>query len=223
MLGIELGNGRLAILDSGCNSDTHSLKAVKTFRPGKLRTLMEPITFSTASTPITCDQGCTVKYGPWDLSIDTSLSPGDNTPSLISIGQRVMDAGMSFFWIAGKKPCMITSCMRYIVIFEVSGNVPVYAPVFESLKNVFLGTFYLTDNVFQDRCGLQVDRKGNVYSMLQMPPEVLSTLLPNVAAGVLRPTESTTKCSKAKAEAPAAVPAKSPSFQGSACHIATKA
>ena len=115
--GLELESTRLAIMDSGCSSDTHPLCLAKIRFPGKLRTLVNPITFDTASTPITCTQGCTVKYGPWDIAIDASLSLG--ATSLIPIGQRVMDAGMSFFWMAGKKPCMITSCMRYIFIFEV--------------------------------------------------------------------------------------------------------
>ena len=43
---------------------------------------------------------------------------------------------MSSFWMAGRKPCMITSCMRYIIIFKESGNVPVYAPCFGQLTNV---------------------------------------------------------------------------------------
>ena len=81
-----------------------------------------------------------------------------------------MDAGMSFFWMAGEKPCMITSCMRYIVIFEVAGNVPVYAPCFDQLKNVFLGTSTLADNAFQERCGIRVDPVGNVYSMCRYTP-----------------------------------------------------
>ena len=103
---------------------------------------------------------------------------------------------MSFFWMAGRKPCLITSCMRYIVIFEVSGNVPVYAPVLESLKNVFLGTFYLTDNAFQERCGIKVDPKGSIYSMLQLPAELLSLVLPSAVAAVLKPQETATACSK---------------------------
>ena len=73
---------------------------------------------------------------------------------------------MSFFWIRGCQPCMITVDLRYIVIFEVQTNVPVYAPCFEKLKNTFLGTFTLTDNAFAQRCGLEVDASGYVYSTL---------------------------------------------------------
>ena len=120
---------RIAIIDSGCSSDTHPHElAVKQF-PTKIRKLMKPIQFDTAADPILCTNGATVKYGPWDVPLDVCLSPG--SPSLISVGQRVMEAGMSFFWVAGEMPCMITSDYRYIVIFDVSTNVPVYAPCFE--------------------------------------------------------------------------------------------
>ena len=82
-----------------------------------------------------CSKGAAAKYGVWDIPLDVCLSPG--SPSLISVGQRVMEAGMSFFWLAGKQPCMITADYRYIVIFEVNANVPVYAPCFEKLNNAF--------------------------------------------------------------------------------------
>ena len=95
-----------------------------------------------------CSKGATVKYVAWDIPLDACLSPG--SPSLISVGQRVMEAGMSFFWLAGKQPCMITADYRYIVIFEINANVPVYAPCFEKF-NAFLGTFTVMDNAYTMR------------------------------------------------------------------------
>ena len=35
---------------------------------------------------------------------------------------------MSFFWIAGRQPCMVTADLKCIAIFETSTHVPVYAP-----------------------------------------------------------------------------------------------
>ena len=69
---------------------------------------------------------------------------------------------MSFFWIAGRQPCMVIADLKYIVIFEISTNVPVYAPCFEKLKNEFLGTFTLADNAFAARCGLEIGTTGTI-------------------------------------------------------------
>ena len=124
---------RLAIIDSGCSSDTHPIDLAKRKFPNKIDKLITPIKFETAAEPVVCDRGATVTYGSWDVPLDVSLSPG--FPSLISVGQRVMVSGMSFFWLAGKQPCMITADYRYIVIFEINANVPVYAPCFERLSN----------------------------------------------------------------------------------------
>ena len=105
--GMELGNTRLAIMDSGCSSDTHPLDVAEKVFPGKILPLIKPITYETAGSPITCTKGATVRYGKWDIAVEVSLSPG--CPSLISIGQRVMQAGFSFFWMRGCTPCMVSS------------------------------------------------------------------------------------------------------------------
>ena len=157
---------RLAIVDSGCSSDTHPIDLALRKFPKKIRNLIKSIQFDTAADPIICDKGATVKYDIWDVPLDVCLSPG--SPSLISVGQRVMEAGMSFFWLAGRQPCMIIADLKYIVIFEISTNVPVYAPCFEKLKNSFLGTFTLADNAFAARCGIQIGTNGTVHSVLQL-------------------------------------------------------
>ena len=103
--GWEMDPVRLAIVDSGCSSDTHPIDLALRKFPKKIRNLIKPIQFDTAADPIICDKGATVKYGVWDFPLDVCLSPG--SPSLISVGQRVIEAGMSFFWTAGRQPCMI--------------------------------------------------------------------------------------------------------------------
>ena len=117
---------RPAIIDSGCSSDTHPMVLATKKFPEKIRPLIKEIQFDTAADPVTCKHGATVKFGVWDIPLDVCLSPGD--PSLISVGQRVMEAGMSFFWLAGRAPCFITADYKYIVVFVVSTNVPEYAP-----------------------------------------------------------------------------------------------
>ena len=63
---------------------------------------------------------------------------------------------------------MVTADLKYIVIFEISTNVPVYEPCFERLENEFLGTFTLADNAFADRCGLEIGTTGTIHSILQL-------------------------------------------------------
>ena len=162
----EFGDTRTAIIDSGCSSDTHPQEFVIKNFPREIKPLIKPVTFETASTPIKCNKGMTVQVGPWDIPLQVTLSLG--APSLISIGQRVMQASMSFFWINKRHPCIITADFRYIVIFEIDGNVPIYAPCFENLKFTFLGTFELAENAFWERCGISVDKTGRIISMLQM-------------------------------------------------------
>ena len=164
--GWEIDPVRIVIVDSGCSSDTHPEDLAKQKFPQKIGTLMKPIQFDTAADPILCTNGATVKFGVWDVPLDVCLSPG--APSLLSVGQRVMEAGMSFFWIAGKHPCMVIADLKYIVVFDISTNVPVYAPCFERLNNEFLGTFTLADNAFAERCGLAIGATGSIHTILQL-------------------------------------------------------
>ena len=115
--GWDMDPVRFAIVDSGCSSDTHPIDLALARFPKKIRGLITSIQFDSGAAPIVCEKGATVKYGIWDIPLDVCLSPG--SPSLISVGQRVMEAGMSFFWLAGRQPCMITADLKYIVIFEI--------------------------------------------------------------------------------------------------------
>ena len=61
--GCEMGRTRIAIMDSGCSSDTHPLEIAQNCFPEKIQKLLRAITFETANQPITCTLGCTVRYG----------------------------------------------------------------------------------------------------------------------------------------------------------------
>ena len=86
--GWEMDPVRLAIIDSGCSSDTHPIDLAFSKFPRKIRDLIKSIKFGTAAEPVVCNKGAIVKYGLWDIPLDVCLSPG--SPSLISVGQRVM-------------------------------------------------------------------------------------------------------------------------------------
>ena len=64
----------------------------------------------------------------------------------------------------------------YIIVFEVSNNVPIYAPCFEELKDVLLGTYELKGNAFLNRCGVAVDTVGRVYTRLSLEEHDLGGL-----------------------------------------------
>ena len=114
--GHEMDSNRLAIIDSGCSSDNPPIDLALHIFPTKIHQLIKSIAFETAANDFVCARGATVQFGPWDVALDVCLSPG--APALISVGQRVMETGMSLFWLPGKKPCMITDGLRYIVISE---------------------------------------------------------------------------------------------------------
>ena len=51
-----------------------------------------------------------------------------HSPELISLGERVMHAGFSFFWVHGKNPCFVSHGGRYIIIVDIDGVLPVWSP-----------------------------------------------------------------------------------------------
>ena len=59
----EIDPARLAIVDSGCRSDTHPIDLALARFPKKIRDLIKAIQFDTAADPIVCEKGATVKYG----------------------------------------------------------------------------------------------------------------------------------------------------------------
>jgi len=63
VIGWEMDPVRLAIVDSGCSSDTHPVDLALRKFPKKIRNLIKSIQFDTAAEPIVCNQGATVKYG----------------------------------------------------------------------------------------------------------------------------------------------------------------
>ena len=83
----ELDTTRLAIVDSGCSSDTQPIDLAFRQLPLKVCKLIKSIASETAADPVACSKGATVQFGPWDVPLDVCLSP--SSPSLISVGQCV--------------------------------------------------------------------------------------------------------------------------------------
>ena len=64
--GWEIDPVRLAIIDSGCSSNTHPIDIALSRSPRKFRDLIKSIKFETAADPVVCSKGATVKYGAWE-------------------------------------------------------------------------------------------------------------------------------------------------------------
>jgi len=180
IMGEKFGVRRVFVMDTGCSSDSAPLADAIEFFPYAIRKLWKKITFQTASSPITCNNGVRVRVGVWDVPIDTTLSTGN--PNLVAVGLRTMGVGMTFVWVGRKFPCIITSDCRYIVIFDVSNHVPIYAPIFESLEAEFLGTFELSVDAFLDRCGIEVLPTGTVALALKATGAKRGARRPNASA-----------------------------------------
>ena len=80
---------------------------------------------------------------------------------MLSVGERCMFAGFTFIWVFDKNPCFISHGGEFIIIFDIEQNVPIWGPYMEE-ESDFLGTFYLKDNAFRERCGLYLDESGTL-------------------------------------------------------------
>ena len=109
--------------------------------------------------------GVRAQIAAWDRVSDYVLM---KSPDLISWGERVMLAGFSSVWLAGKLPCFISHCSRYIIIFDPEGVLPFWSPYLEE-SSEFVGTFEVWHNRFRERCGVYIDDCGKVCITVKPP------------------------------------------------------
>ena len=100
--------------------------------------------------------GRRVKLVDWDIEADVVLM--EESPNSFSMGGRCMHAGMSFLWIRGKFPAIITSGLEYIVILDLEGVIPIYSQAHETSAR--FGTFDLKLNAFREMCGMVIKADG---------------------------------------------------------------
>ena len=102
---------------------------------------------------------------PWDVASEYILMSG--SPNLLSTGGRCLHGGFSHVWIRRRFPILFTECMRYMIIFDLDGVLPVYKAGLEQ-PNKMLGTFDLYRNAFRECAGIYINRMGKIE--LDVPP-----------------------------------------------------
>ena len=78
--------------------------------------------FITAAGKTPCNSAVKASLPGMDNAM-TQVMLLNDTPPLLSVGKRVQDEGTSFFWIAGKMPCLVTKRGKVIPL-KAQGRLP---------------------------------------------------------------------------------------------------
>ena len=115
----RLGASDLRLVDTGCGHDLVSATNAKLSK-GKSKFLETQVTFQTANG----DAPSTHSSQTFIEELNGMIEPFTlkDTPSVISVGDRAMNKGCSFFWIAGRNPYGMTPEAKVITL-EVLGDV----------------------------------------------------------------------------------------------------
>jgi len=136
------------IFDSGCGHDLVSLAKVKFLK--NMFAIAPTKTFSTANGPYETDKVILLNFMMGGQSFVASPYIMANTPSVISMGKKVMEEEFCSFWVKGKDPCVITP-YGSVVPLVVEGGVPY-------LKSSDLKKFGRDHSTcFSARCGVIVE------------------------------------------------------------------
>ena len=80
----------------------------------------------------------------------------------LSMGDHTMHAGFHFLWIGYKYQCFLSPDGRYIIIFEMELNTPIWSPAIENQDQKLLGTFEFWNNCFRERCGIFINKDAQI-------------------------------------------------------------
>jgi hypothetical protein len=110
----------LWLVDTGCGHDLVSHEIAKLCKC-KFISLENPITFQTANGDAPSTHSAAIRFGELDETIEPYVL--NETPSVISVGNRTMNQGYSFVWNAGENPYFITPRGKVIGL-EVIDDIP---------------------------------------------------------------------------------------------------
>ena len=144
---------RVYLLGSGTSNNVFNGSFATSHLRRFIRKLEGEMGFMTANDATVTKHGVRAQIAAWDRMSDYVLM---KSPDLISWGERVMLGGFNSVWLAGKLPCFISHCSRYIIIFDLEGVLPFWSPCHEE-SSEFVGTFEFWHNRFRDRCGVYID------------------------------------------------------------------
>ena len=136
-------------MDSGASHDVAPGQQTRDVYAPQVRALLDECSVDTANATVTVTDGVRVRLGHWDAIIDGTVMDGCDS-NLASIGQRVCHAGFTHIWVRGLFPCFISPDAKTIIIFDISGVVPIYSPSMEDYEHTLLGSFSLKSNEFRE-------------------------------------------------------------------------
>ena len=151
--------GQMFIIDSGASSNVLPRARVEEGLADKIGDTLRQLSFETANSRVTCSQGIRAQVAPWDTTAEWICM--ENTPELISLGERCMVHGFTFIWVKHKFPCMISATGLYIIIFDIQGLLPVWGHQLET-EGSELGTFEFLRNQFREKCGIYIGDDNTV-------------------------------------------------------------
>ena len=116
----RLGASDLWLVDTGCCHDLVSASNAKLSK-GRNKLLDSPVTFQTANGDAPSSHSSQI----WIDELNEMIEPYilQDTPSVISVGDGVMNKGCSFLWIAGRSAYWITPDGT-VVALEVLRYIP---------------------------------------------------------------------------------------------------
>ena len=171
VVGKDLSSTRLIIVDTGATYDMANKEIVEKLFPECIRNLHKKTIINIANGKAYVEHGVKIRSGTWDCVADNIMMP--NCPNLMSVGQRVLNAGFTHIWVREKFPCFISPCCRMIIIFDINGVIPCYSPCMEEFEETMLGSFDLASNMFKDTCGITVGRNGLIAIAIAPLPGVV--------------------------------------------------
>ena len=115
-----MGVSDLWLVDTGCGHELVSANNAKLSK-GKKITLESQVTFQIANGDAPSTHSSQIFIEELSEMIEPYILK--DTPSVISVGDRTMNKGCSFLWIAGRNPYWITPEGKVITL-EVIGDIP---------------------------------------------------------------------------------------------------
>ena len=116
----RLGASDLWLVDIGCGHGLVSATNAKLSK-GEKRALENQVTFQTANGDAPSTHSSQIFIEELNEMIEPFILK--DTPSVISVGDRTMNKGCSFLWIAGRNPYWITPEAKVITL-QVIGDIP---------------------------------------------------------------------------------------------------
>lgn len=161
-----IGKHRIFVVDTCASKDVLSMDVAVDLCKEFIRPTNEQIRFTIASKYEYMSSGMRIQIAGWDVLSDCVLI--DNAPNLMTVGSRTMRAGMSFISVRRRFPAFIPEHMKYIVILDLDGVIPIYNQNLECSGGRGLGALDLSLNAFKESCGIEINHEGKIQ--LDLPP-----------------------------------------------------